>query len=397
MARTRSASSYASGLVVAVVMALTLVLGSDPVAAQPAVELEPPTASGDFGEPLRFEMSFRSDLPPDRVELVTRLPGAEDVQVSLASVERSGSDTWTASVVQVGHTPPNTSFDYAFRVVTEDGTVTGPSDEHVVRDLRFEWQELAGDDVTVWWYDGDRAAAERALAVAEDAVDSAVELLGVSDSEPVDFFIYADGRAFREALGPATRENVGGEAHPSIRTLFGLIEPGQAGSDWVSELIRHEIAHIAFDETVSNPYRYPPRWLNEGFAVYLAKGYDDGDRAQVEAAVRSQTFIPLEGLAGQFPTRPGRFGLAYAESVAAVDHLIRTHGEAALGRLIRLIGEGATLDEAFVTATGTDLRAFEDGWLASLDAERPEPYGPQPGEPGPVPEAWSEPGSALLR
>jgi hypothetical protein len=292
---------------------------------------------------------------------------------------------------------PNTSFDYAFRVVTDDGMVTGPSGRHVVRDTRFEWQHLAGDDVTVWWHDGDRAAAERALAIAEDAVDSAAELLGVGDSGPVDFFIYADDRAFRQALGPATRDNVGGEAHPSIRTLFGLIEPGQAGSGWVPELIRHEVAHIVFDEAVRNPYGYPPRWLNEGIAVYLAKGYDDGDRAQVEGAARSGSIIPLEGLAGQFPTRPSRFGLAYAESVAAVDHLIRTQGEPAPGRLVVALGEGATLDEAFVDATGADLRAFEDAWLASLDVERPEPYGPRSGEPGQAPEAWSEAVDALLR
>lgn len=389
--RARAAALAAVSLVFTTVLALAT------AAAQPGVELEPPRASGDFGQPITFETTFRSDLPPVRVELVTRLPGADDVQVSLARVEASGPDAWTASVVQGGHIAPNTSFDFAFRVVTDEGTVTGPGSRHVVRDQRFEWQQLAGDDVTVWWHDGDRGAAERALGIAENAVDSAAQLLGVSDSMPVDFFIYADGRAFREALGPATRENVGGEAHPSIRTLFGLIEPGQAGSDWVPELVTHEVAHIVFDEAVSSPYGYPPRWLNEGLAVYLAKGYDEGDRAQVAGAARSGSIIPLEGLAGQFPTRPSRFGLAYAESVAAVDHLIQTHGEQAVVRLVAALGEGATLDEAFVAATGADLRAFEAAWLASLGAERPEPYGPQPGEPGPVPEAWSEPAGALLR
>jgi hypothetical protein len=387
MGARSAALTSAVSLILATVLALAAVPGPTSVVALNAVELEPPTASGDFGEPIRFETTFRSVVPPERVELMTRLPGAEDMQVSLARVEPSGTDNWTASVVLGGHTTPNTAFDYAFRVVTDDGTVTGPSGRHVVRDGRFDWQQLAGDEVTVWWYDGDRSAAEHALAIAEEAVDSAAELLGVGDSEPLDFFIYADDRAFREALGPATRENVGGEAHPAIRTLFGLIQPGQAGSGWVSELVRHEIAHIVFDEAVRNPYRYPPRWLNEGLAVYLAKGYDDGDRAQVEGAARGGSIIPLEGLTGQFPTHPIRFGLAYAESVAAVDHLIRTHGDAALGQLIRALGEGATVDEAFVAATGMDLRAFEDAWLASLGADRPEPYGPVPGEPGPVPEA----------
>ena len=100
---------------------------------------------------------------------------------------------------------------------------------------------------------------------------------------------------------------------------------------------------------------------------------------------------------GQFPTRASRFGLAYAESVAAVDHLVETHGQDALVSLITAFAEGATLDEAFRAATGADFRTFEDAWLASLGAERPEPFGPRPGEPGPVPDAWAEPVDALLR
>ena len=47
----------------------------------------------------------------------------------------------------------------------------------------------------------------------------------MTETEPVDFFIYADQDAFYDALGPGTRENVGGQAHADIRTLFALIAP----------------------------------------------------------------------------------------------------------------------------------------------------------------------------
>jgi hypothetical protein len=365
--------------------------------AQPLVELEAPRASGDFGEPIMFETTFRTALTPRRVELLTRLPGDDGPHVSLAGLARIGEDTWRASVAQGGHVVPNTTFEFAFRVVTDEGSETGPAGRHIVADERVDWQRLEGDDVTVWWQEGDREFAERALDIAESAVDSATGLLGAPEHDPVDFFIYADSRTFRQALGPATRENVGGEAHPHIRTLFGLIEPRQVDSDWVAELITHEIAHIVFDEAVRNPYRYPPRWLNEGLAVYLARGYSEADRAQVEAAARSGSIIPLEGLAGQFPTRPTRFGLAYAESISAVDHFVQIHGREGVASLLTAFEQGATLDEAFRAATGAGFGAFEDAWLAALDAERPEPFGPRPGEPGPVPDAWVEPVAALLR
>ena len=138
----------------------------------------------------------------------------------------------------------------------------------------------------------------------------------MTESEPVDFFVYADQQAFYDALGPATRENVGGEAIAEIRTLFALITPSEIGAAWVSSVIPHELTHLVFDTAVRNPYHYPPRWLNEGLAVYLSQGYGSSDRSTVAAAVSAGTLVPLVALASQFPTTAERFHLAYAESVA---------------------------------------------------------------------------------
>ena len=380
-----------------VAITLALVLAAVlPAVAQSAIDFGEPQASGAFGETISFQTSFHSETEPQRVELLTVRPGGDEQRVDTASVERTGPDTWRAAVFKGGHVVPNTTYQYRFRVISDDGAVLGPVSTHRVIDERLEWQRLDGDDVTVWWHRGDQGFAERALEIAEAAMSAAAELLGVEDIDPIDFFIYSDSKEFRAAMGPGTRENVGGQAHPQIRTLFGLIEPRQVRSGWVEELVTHELAHLVFDEAVRNPYGYPPRWLNEGLAVYLAKGYDSGDRAQVEGAAGSGTIIPLEGLGGQFPTRPGRFGLAYAESVSAIDYLVETHGEERLVELITSFAQGTSLDEAFIAATGEDFTAFDDAWLASLGADRPEPYGPRPGEPGPVPDAWASPAAALL-
>ncbi len=56
----------------------------------------------------------------------------------------------------------------------------------------------------------------------------------MTETEPVDFYIYADQYAFYDALGPGTRENVGGEAHADIRTMFALITPDEIDASWVS-------------------------------------------------------------------------------------------------------------------------------------------------------------------
>jgi hypothetical protein len=371
-------------LLVSTLLAVTL---GQPALAQSELVFGEPSASGAFGETITFETTFAATEAPDRVELLVRLPGDQSDRVNIAAVEPRGGDRWRAAVFQGGHTVPNTSYEYRFRAVTEDGSVLGPIAEHRVEDSRIEWQQLSGDRVTVWWHEGDEGFARRALGIAEEAIDSAGEMLGVSEVEPLDFFIYSDSREFRQAMGPSTRENVGGQAHPGIRTLFGLIEPRQIDSDWVEELVVHELAHLVFDEAVRNPYQYPPRWLNEGLAVYLALGYGSADRAQVEGAAGGGTIIPLEGLGGQFPTRSTRIGLAYAESVSAVDYFVESYGEEMLVELITAFADGSGLDAAFLAATGDDFAAFDDAWLGSLGAERPEAYGPRESESGPAPEA----------
>ncbi len=209
------------------------------------------------------------------------------------------------------------------------------------------------------------------------------------ETRPIDFFIYADQAAFYDALGPGTRENVGGQANAAIRTLFALITPAEIGDRWVSIVIPHELTHLVFDTAVRNPYHDPPRWLNEGLAVYLAQGYDASDRGQVAGAVAAADLMPLEALTGEFPTTAARFSLAYAESVSAVDYLVRRYGRDALVRLVRTYATGVTDDEAFSAALGLDAAAFGAAWLADLGAARPERYGPQPAPAGPLPAAWT--------
>jgi hypothetical protein len=285
------------------------------------------------------------------------------------------------------HFMPNTPIRVRWRITADGATRIGPEARTVVSDERFEWKTLRGDVVRVHWYDGDRAFGERALRIGEREVDETAKLLGVTETEPVDFFIYADRDAFYDALGPGTRENVGGQANSEIRTLFANIEPSSIDDPWVDNVVPHELIHLVFDTAVDNPYHFPPRWLNEGLATYLSVGYDAGDRAAIDRAASAGTLIPLEGLTAQFPTGAG-FGLAYSEAVSAVDYLVREHGQDTLVSLVKSYADGKTDDEAFEGAIGMDVAAFNDAWLTDIGAEDPVAYGPQPAAPGPRPSDW---------
>jgi hypothetical protein len=366
----------------------TRVLAADPVA------FGDPSATSTFGKSIEFKQPVTLGAKPRTIEILLATPGAAGPSVVPVPADTAAGGSTLDYKVDLtdGHIVPNTTFTAQWRVTDDTGKAwLGPTITHTYDDDRFKWKTLDGDVVRVHWTEGDDSFGRRALKIGDDAVAAAASLLGVTESEPIDAFIYADQQAFYEALGPATRENVGGQAHPDIRTLFALITPADIDASWVETVVPHELTHVVFQTAVDNPYHDPPHWLNEGLAVYLSAGYADVDREQVQQAARSDSIIPLDGLAGAFPTTRDRFFLAYAESVSAVDRIVRINGREALVKLIRSYHDGVSDDEAFTAALGRDVAGFEADWLAELGASPPTRLGPKPAPPGPLPEGWSGP------
>ncbi len=385
-------ASVPAAVATALVVAWATAASGPVVAASPAVGVAfgTPSASSTFGRGLRFEQPVTITGSPRRVEALVTLPGtAGPLVVDETDEAGSGTLRYTLDTTQ-GGLLPNTVVSVRWRVVgADESTRLGPVVSARYVDDRFDWRSESGDLVTIHWYDGDAAFGQRALRIAEDGVAGAERLLGTTETKPVDFFVYADQQAFYDALGPGTRENVGGEAIPEIRTLFALITPGELDADWVGIVIPHELTHLVFDTTVRNPYHAPPRWLNEGLAVYLSQGLTDSDLGRVRDAVRGRTLMPLTALEGQFPTTSEQFFLAYAESVSAVDFLVRTYGRDALVALVRSYATGRSDDEAFSAALGVDVAGFQAAWLRDLGAAEPVRTGPRPAPPGPVPSDWA--------
>ena len=391
----RRLAGIASGLVAA--LALTIAAMA-PGTVSPVAAAEPrfgtPTLTTSFEDGVTVTQPVTLTEEPARIELLLRTadataPLVREIELPALELADVESLTYTLDTTD-GHILPNTPIEARWRITPRDGgtPVVGPAVDGVYADDRFAWQTLVGDVVRVHWYEGSDAFGARALAIGDEAVATTAELLGVTEDEPVDFFIYADEDAFYDALGPGTRENVGGQANAGIRTLFALISPGDIDAAWVGEVIPHELVHLVFDTAVANPYHFPPRWLNEGLATYLSAGYGVDDRATVERAARDGTLIPLSGLTGQFPTSPDRFFQAYAQSVSAVDFFIRTHGQEALVALIGSYAEGRTDDEAFSAAIGMDGKAFDAAWMADLGAVAPTRHGPLTAPAGPQPPGW---------
>jgi hypothetical protein len=365
-----------------------------PVRAASRVDFAAITATATFGQGI--DVSEKVVLPDliRRIEVLVRTESSDSSDVADVSPTPTGGSTTLAYHLAApgGAIIPNTLLHFRFRVTLNDGSIeVGPDASVRYEDTRFAWKSLTGTIVRVHWVQGDDTFGRRALSIGDKAVADASQLLGVTETDPVDFFIYPDATSFRDVLGPATRENVGGVAFPDIRTLLADIAPGQVDDPWVGIVVPHELTHLVFGTATENPYHSPPHWLNEGLAVYLSQGFDDSDRSAVHDAAGSGVLMPLPALSGQFPTAGDRFGLAYAESVSAVDFMVRTYGKPALVGLIRSYAGGRTDDEAFRAALGVDVAGFEAAWVADLGAAEPSPVGPRPAPAGNVPADWGGP------
>jgi hypothetical protein len=386
-----------AGKVARVAMGIALVLAAlvAPPSAQAAdgvvVGFESPSAASTFPVETVWRQTFRSERDPVRVELMTRLAGTDTWLVEEVPFSAAAADTYAVDYIDLGFQLPNSRIEYRFRVTPAGGPPeTGPQGVLAVSDDRIDWQTIEGDLVRLHWQSGDRSFARRALRVAEDAVAETAALLGVTETEPIDFYLYADSADFQSALGPGTKEFVAGRAIAEIRTLFAVVESSDIGSPWLSIVVPHELAHLVFDTATRNPYHQPPHWLNEGLAVYLSERYGDDDRRRVANAIERGTLLPLSSLTEGFPSaREELFYLGYAEGTSAIDYFVRAHGQEKLVQLIRAYAAGVTDDEAFESATGEGFEAFETAWLADIGAASPEAQGPRDAAPGPTPSAWA--------
>lgn len=389
--RDRQLRTLASTVLV-VAMYLLTCLAPLPVAAAGKVDFDPPTARSEFPLGTTWQQGFHMAAPPRRVELMTRLEGTEAWLVQEVGVVAVGKDGFEATLADPIFQLPNSRIRYRFRVTPETGAPeTGPEATLSVQDDRIDWQTLKGDLVTIHWQAGDVEYAKRALKIAEDAVAKTSTFLGVTETDPIDFFVYSDADDFRTALGPGTKEFVAGRAIAEIRTLFAEVAVSDIGSPWLSIVVPHELVHLVFDTATKNPYHQPPHWMNEGLAVFLSEGYSNADRQRVSNAVDRGTLLPLSALANGFPSaREDLFYLGYAEGTSAIDFFVRTYGQEKLVELIRSYATGETDGEAFTAATGADYRAFEAAWLTDLGVDAPHAVGPQAARPGPTPAGWIE-------
>ncbi len=155
----------------------------------------------------------------------------------------------------------------------------------------------------------------------------------------------------------------------STGRLVAMAAPGAKGLKkpyhW-GRVVKHELTHV-FNLTQSD--FLCPHWLTEGLAVRTENLPRPKDWLTVLRDRRAEgTLFNLDTVMFGFvrPKDQSEWTLAYCQSNIYVEHLVKTHGEAAVGKLLAAYKQGLDTAAA-LKAVGIDQASFEQGYREYVD------------------------------
>ncbi len=252
-------------------------------------------------------------------------------------------------------------------------------------DTRFDWKEIQGDQVTVYWYANERVARQ-VFQIAQATLAKMKVEAGESLQRPVKVFVYGDKPDMDGAL-----------PFRSAASSAGLITQGEAfsASDLVMILgsapdvgptTAHELTHLITDQLTGNAYSGIPAWLNEGLSMWAEGELRAANRRAVNAAIRDNSLLNLHAISSP-AGRPQDVNLFYGEAYSVVNYLIDTFGSGKMAELLATFKKGTTTDHALTKVYGLDTDGLEAKWRLSIGA----PAAPAPENSGNLAQVPSVP------
>ncbi len=202
------------------------------------------------------------------------------------------------------------------------------------------------------------------------------EKLGTVPAEPMGVVLY--GRAaYLKAHGHRFSFQTVGFFDGRIHVVSAAHPAGELRS-----LLVHEYTHALFREQTGGDQPY---WLNEGLAEWIERAsqarpaLSRDERNQLRAAIEDGGWLPLVRLAPSFSGLTDEEArLAYAISTASADWLLRHTDKAGRARLLKLLGEGRTADEALRAVLHRDTETIDQAVRAEIRGQFAEPTTPGP-------------------
>lgn len=129
-------------------------------------------------------------------------------------------------------------------------------------------------------------------------------------------------------------------------------------------VLRHELTHSFVNARTKGNC---PSWFHEGLAQ-LREGETRMDPyPRLRTASETGELLPLWSLEGRLLNyRRDKALLVYAQALAATEYITARRGREALVRILELLGDGQTMNDALKTVVGLDYQEFQTAWEADL-------------------------------
>ena len=366
-----------------------LALCSGTVLAQDGVSVISSGAEAQFPSAITFTLEAEADSDIVDIDLEYRVsrrdlvPGSCRVDVDFTPGEAVAA-SWRWDMLETGGLPPGTEVEYWWLIEDADNNIVETSPNTVrFDDLRYDWEHIANDQVTFFWYAGDVSFVQELADAADEALDDLAGEVGVSLDQPANFYIYANSWDLHGAL-VYPDEWTGGVAFPAYNTIVIGIAPGSM--DWGKRAIAHELGHLVVHQDVFGPYGVLPTWLDEGLAMDAEGDLRSDLQQMLNQAIARDTLFSIRSIASSFPTDPYEAKLSYAESYSVVQFLIDSYGSDKIVELLQVFKNGSTDNEALLQVYGFDTEGLGERWRVSLGLAPEFPERPVGGGSGfPVP------------
>jgi hypothetical protein len=172
-----------------------------------------------------------------------------------------------------------------------------------------------------------------------------------------------DESHFRAWAGPAVPEWGAAVAFPDAQRI--VVQGGGATSAAGDPIptLRHELAHLALHEYLDD---LPPRWFDEGYAMYAAGEPVRDDILSTNVALALRGVPTLASLDTGLVGTEGQAAVSYTLAYRAVADLARLDPAHGLSLLFGYWRASGSLDVAVRRAYGEPLDSFEAAWRAQI-------------------------------
>ncbi len=215
-------------------------------------------------------------------------------------------------------------------------------------------------------FHGSRRFEQVVLAELERAYTSLDRLLGLRPERKLDVVVY-DPEIFDARFRGLFRFPAAGFYHGVIRVRGATQMTGN-----LRRVLHHELVHAALDAAA--PSLVFPGWFNEGLAEWFEaralgkRGLNGGEWQALQQAGRGGELVSYAALSSPAfgYLGPRGAGLAYLQSYALIDYLVRSHGERTLEQLVDALIRTRDVDRALRRVYRADLATLEARLFAEL-------------------------------